>query len=239
MAAVIAIRPGAGRRFVLPIVGLAAVVGAVVLATLVVGGVGFEELSGAARAVHDWLAVRPVVLFVALAVLPAFAVPVSPLLVLAGFVYREAPGGAAAVALPVLAIWANIAWTYAVARIARGWFRGLVEGFGYAVPEASPGSRIPLIVVVRITPGFPLCLQNYLLGLLAVPALPHFLISLPIQGFYAGAIAAGGGALLRGDWAIALGAGALLVGFSLLVREVRRRRAACTDGCADEVATNG
>src|SRR5258705_2504519 len=44
---------------------------------------------------------------------------------------------------------------------------------GYKLPEVAAGDATDLIVLVRVTPGVPFPVQNYLLGLAQVPVVKY------------------------------------------------------------------
>jgi uncharacterized membrane protein YdjX (TVP38/TMEM64 family) len=71
--------------------------------------------------------------------------------------------------------------------------------------------HIRLILILRLTPGIPLFIHNYILGFFRTP----FLLYLPLSLLLAGSIACGilltGGAILQGK------VGAAITGISLIV----------------------
>ncbi|MCX6875089.1 MAG: hypothetical protein NTW21_14955 [Verrucomicrobia bacterium] len=164
---------------------------------------------------------HPAVLFAALVILPGFGFPASALLVLAGAAWGS---DWRSCALALVAMFLNMSWTYLLAAgparslIARvlgtRWDRWRTMGHG---------DRLRLAVLLRVTPGVPLFVQNYLLGLLAVPFLPYLLISVPINGIFVVGIVLTGGAIFEGRVGVAITGIAILVAAVLGVRLLRAR----------------
>lgn len=186
-----------------------------------------SELSGIEiQPAIDWIAsFGPIPFFVAMAILPSFWFPVSPFLLLAGAIY-EMPvaivGCAAALA-------GNMALSWLLAgRLFRPPFERLVHRFGYSVPELKKESMFTVAVLLRITPGMPFPLQNYLLGLARMPFLWYMGISLPLTLVLSLSIVIFGDAILKGNVALILLAISLLVALSIGVRYLRARLRAKT-----------
>ncbi|MEO8614657.1 MAG: hypothetical protein ABI600_05905, partial [Luteolibacter sp.] len=99
----------------------------------------------------------------ALVILPGLPIPTSALLLTAGVVWRDQPMMACLLCL--LALILNLTWTY---WLAAGPARRLVEKMlaatGIQIPDLPRGDHLKLILVMKLTPGIPLFLQNYLLG---------------------------------------------------------------------------
>ncbi len=173
------------------------------------------------RAAIDWIAgFGPIPFFVAMAILPSFWAPVSPFLLLAGAIYDMpvAIGGSAA------ALATNMALSWLLAgKFFRPPFERLVHRFGYSVPELRRESMFTVAVLLRITPGMPFPLQNYLLGLARMPFLWYMGISLPLTLILSLSIVIFGDAILKGNTALILLAISLFVALSLGVRFLRAR----------------
>ncbi|MEQ1841408.1 MAG: hypothetical protein ABL994_13450, partial [Verrucomicrobiales bacterium] len=69
-------------------------------------------------------------------------------------------------------------------RFAQGRIKTWLETRGKALPTLTTGDENRWILLVRLTPGVPLFVQNYLLGMSGVGFLRYLLISLPTQGIY-------------------------------------------------------
>ncbi len=169
----------------------------------------------------DWIAdFGPIPFFAAMAILPSFWAPVSPFLLLAGALYEMpvAIGGSAA------ALATNMALSWLLAgKFFRPPFERLVHRFGYSVPELKKESMFTVAVLLRITPGMPFPLQNYLLGLARMPFLWYMGISLPLTLILSLSIVIFGDAILKGNTALILLAISLFVALSLGVRFLRAR----------------
>jgi hypothetical protein len=69
----------------------------------------------------------------------------------------------------------------------------------------------------------PLFLQNYVLGLVAVPFLPYIFISVPINGVFVVGFVLTSGAVFEGRFGMAITGIAVLVAAFVLVRLLRAR----------------
>jgi uncharacterized membrane protein YdjX (TVP38/TMEM64 family) len=135
---------------------------------------------------EGYLKERPWWLFAALVILPGLPVPSSALLVLAGTVWRDRPAVACGICLIAMAM--NMSWTYwLAARPGRGLVEKLLTEGKIRIPEMPHGNHLRFILLLRLTPGFPLFLQNYLLGFFRVP----FRLYLPVSLGCSGLIASG------------------------------------------------
>lgn len=169
---------------------------------------------------------HPALLFIALALLPLVGVPASPLIIAAGVRL----GTGAGFALVVAALLCDFSIGY---WLAHRWMRvpltRWLERRGHRVPDLAPADEAQFILLFRITPGIPLSVQNYVLGLAGVDFTRYLLISLPVQAVYALAFVWFGNSLAdNAAWKLALGA-AILVALVLTVGLLRRwltRRAA-------------
>ena len=162
---------------------------------------------------------HPALLFLALALLPLVGVPASPLIIAAGVRL----GTGAGFALVVAALLCDFSLGY---WLARRWMRTPLTrwlvGRGHVVPVLAPADEAQFILLFRITPGIPLSVQNYVLGLAGVDFKRYLLISLPVQAVYALTFVWFGNSLAdNASWKLALGA-ALLVAIGLAVGLLRR-----------------
>ncbi len=120
----------------------------------------------------------PLWLFAALVILPAFPVPASPFMILAGVVFTPKFGLVGAILLTLLAMGINMSWTYWVAaNPARGLVNKLLCFLEVELPELSRSNAVKLTLLLRVTPGIPFFLHNLILGFVRVP----FRIFLPIS----------------------------------------------------------
>jgi len=162
----------------------------------------------------------PIPFFAAMAILPSLWAPVSPFLIVAGAAYDLpiALGGCG------LALATNMALSWLLAgKLFRPAFERLVHRFGYSVPEITSKTMIPIAVLLRITPGLPFPLQNYLLGLAKMPFGWYMAISVPLTLAMASSIIIFSDAILKGNKTVVMLAVALFVVLGLIVRQVRAR----------------
>lgn len=144
-------------------------------------GVDGEAVRTAWKQAEAFLMLRPWLLFAGLVVLPGLPIPTSALLLLAGTVWRDRPVAACAICL--LAIALNMSWTYWVAASpGRGLVMRLMTAVGLRVPELSRESNLRVILLMRLTPGFPFFAQNYLLGFFRVPFRLYLPVSMACNG---------------------------------------------------------
>ena len=198
-----------------------------VLAAMAVAGawkMGWVEWALAMKEpVLGWCRSNPVALFAAIAILPGLGFPASPLLILAGAVWgsdlRSCFIAIAATAL-------NMAWTYAAAAgPARRLIARLLGTRWDRWRDMDRRNLLKLTLLLRITPGVPLVIQNYTLGLLAVPFVPYLLISVPINGLFVTGFVLTGGAIFEGSLGAAIAGVSILIAASIAVKMIRRRLA--------------
>ncbi|MEC7907539.1 MAG: VTT domain-containing protein [Verrucomicrobiota bacterium] len=162
----------------------------------------------------------PVTFFAAMAILPSLLAPVSPFLILAGAIY-DMP---LALLGSGLALSSNMAISWLVAG---KWFRPLserlVHRFGYTVPEMTKETMVTVAALLRITPGMPFPLQNYLLGLARMPFGWYMAVSLPLNLSIAFSVVWFGDALLKGNATMILLALSTIIALSFAVHQLRAR----------------
>jgi uncharacterized membrane protein YdjX (TVP38/TMEM64 family) len=144
------------------------------------------------------------VFFTAMALLPSLGAPQMAFALTAGPVFGPQLGIGVVVALALLALTVNMTLTYFLARWAlRPLLVKLFTRLGYALPRAAPGDEFDLIILLRVTPGVPFLVQNYLLGLAEVPFGQYLLVSLLTQGPLNAAFILFGDAMLHGKGQVA------------------------------------
>jgi uncharacterized membrane protein YdjX (TVP38/TMEM64 family) len=213
----------------LPLVPLAiAAVAAIVAGALLIKLIGWEQAvqegKRAWKVVFDTLSgAGPGVFFAAMALLPIAGVPMSPFALSAGPLFGERLGTTTIILLGLAAITFNLTVAY---WLARRWLRPLlarlVERLGYKMPQIEKGDATDLIVLLRVTPGPPFFVQNYLLGLAEVPFGRYLAISCAVQWSFNIAFMLFGDALSQGRGkmaVIAIGLLAALVAGTHLVRK--------------------
>ena len=159
--------------------------------------------------VLGWCRSNSFILFAAIIILPGLAFPVAPLLILAGAVWGSNPQ---ACAISLLAVILNICWTHLLAagplrhRIIR------LLGSRLRVWLDMPTNDLMRVsCLLRVTPGVPLFIQNYAIGILGIPLRYSVLLAAPITGLYVCGFVLTGGAIFEGQ------IGALILGISILI----------------------
>jgi uncharacterized membrane protein YdjX (TVP38/TMEM64 family) len=178
------------------------------------------------QAFMKWLErARPIPFFSLLAVLPAFGLPIGPLFVLAGASFGVRIG----IIGSLLALAANLAACYWLARRLRPWFDSFLRRFKVRLPEVAQRTRSParFVLTVKLAPGVPAFVKNYALGLTGAPFGIYFGLGMLITGVYAILLVVLGESLLRHQLTRAIAAGVVVVGLGLFVwLGVRRRQRA-------------
>ena len=168
-----------------------------------------------------WCRSHPIALFAAIAILPGFGFPASPLLIIAGAVWGS---NLSSCFIAIAATALNMAWTYAAAAgPARKVVARILGTRWDKWRNIDRRNLLKLTLLLRITPGLPLALQNYTLGLLAVPFLSYLLISIPINGLFVAGFVLTGGAIFDGSLGAAIVGLSILIVASIAVKMIRRR----------------
>ncbi|MEP2777075.1 MAG: VTT domain-containing protein [Luteolibacter sp.] len=185
-------------------------------------GVDVAMLKSAWNQAEEFLKLHPWWLFGGLVILPAFPVPTSALLLLAGTVWRDRPLMACAICLLAMAL--NMSWTYWVAaRPGRGLVVKLLDLLSLRVPELPQGNHLRMILLVRLTPGFPFFIQNYLLGFFRVPFRHYLPVSVGCNGMISvGIVLSAAGAADGNLVPVLTGVGLIAVGL-VVVQWVRTK----------------
>jgi uncharacterized membrane protein YdjX (TVP38/TMEM64 family) len=213
----------------LPIAQL--VIGLVVLAVvgvLLLRGVGVARL---VAWLDQFIALirdlGPWVFFSGMALLPAVGAPMSAFTLVAGEAFAPKMTMPGVIVTTGVAIAANIAITYWLARYAlRPLLTKLIARYGYAVPRVTKDNALSVALVVRLTPGPPFFMQSYVLGLAEVPFRLYALVSWLAVMPLALAFVVLGKAAREGHFG-KIGAGlGLMVVAMVAVQIVRRRLAA-------------
>lgn len=165
----------------------------------------------------------PVAFFGAMAVLPAFGMPASVFVISAVGIFGPQYGTTTAVLLSLGALTANFCLAYALARRGlRPVLTALVTRFGYRLPEVESGDATDLMILLRVTPGVPFFVQNYLAGLAEIPFARYFIVSSLIVWPLNTAFLLFGDALLHGKGKIALLSLCAVIALMTLLHLVRR-----------------
>lgn len=216
-------RPNRALLLKLAVGGVAVLVAAV----LVARGLDLKSLVAQGLAlIRD---AGPVVFFSSMALLPSIGVPMSPFALTAGSVFAPTLGMPLVIFLALSAVTFNILFSYYLAsRAFRPLLEKLMVKLGYKLPEVAEGDVADLIILLRVTPGVPFPVQNYLLGLARVPVVKYAVISCAIQCTFITVFILFGDALLHGKGKLALfglcGLVALTVGTHLVRKHYGKKK---------------
>lgn len=162
---------------------------------------------------------HPTAFFAAMVLLPLGPFPASLLFIMAGVRFGTWPGflcGLAALGL-------NMSLGYWLAhRVARMPLERWLVRRGHSIPKFDPKEELRFLLLFRVTPGMPLFLQNYVLGLAGVRFGLYLPISLAAQAPYVlGFVWFGQSLTQTSAWKIGLAAGGILAAI-LAVSLLRR-----------------
>jgi uncharacterized membrane protein YdjX (TVP38/TMEM64 family) len=140
----------------------------------------------------------PPLFFAAMAILPALGLPLTPFYIVAGATFGVPIGLIGS----MIALAVNLTLSYFIARsIPQAWLEGVLSRFGTKLPAFDETSgAIRFSVLVKLTPGVPMLLKNYLLGLSGVPFKVYLLTSLVTALLYAVPLMILGNSLFDHDW---------------------------------------
>ena len=165
----------------------------------------------------------PSIFFLAMAFVPAAGFPMSIFLVTAGPAFGESLGRPVVFTLSLGSVLANLTFSYWLARSAfKPLLLSLFGRLGYRMPQAEAGDAADLVLICRLTPGIPFCVQNYLCGLANIPFGIFFLVSFITAIPLAAAFLLFGDALLQGHGRIAFIALSLIMAFSAMAHLIRK-----------------
>ena len=210
-------------RSLRPLLIKATLAGVVVLvvAALVLRGADLRGLLNTALEILR--TAGPVAFFGAMALLPALGVPASVFVLSAVGIFGPQLGTTTAVLLSIAALTFNYCLAYGLARRGlRPLLTMLITRLGYKLPEVESGDATDLMILLRVTPGVPFFVQNYLAGLGEIPFGRYFVISALIVWPLNTAFLLFGDALLHGKGKIALLSLCGVVALTTLLHLVRR-----------------
>lgn len=201
--------------------GIVAAVG-VVGAVLVLRGVDVRGLIDQLFAmVRD---AGPVVYFGAMAVLPVLGFPISPFYLTAGEAFAPQMTLPGVLVAALAANTVQFALSFWLAhRALRPAVEWVLSHTKYRVPRVKPENELTIAMLTRVTPGPPLFLQSYLLGLSGVRFRTYMLVSVGVQALTGSAFIVFGKALMSGKGGMALLGLLVLVAAVALVQLLRKR----------------
>lgn len=167
------------------------------------------------------------VFFVAMALLPLFGFPLSAFVLSAGPVFAPTLGPGVVIACGVAALTVNAALSYWFAAFAlRPWMERVVVWLGYTVPELPKGREWEFNLVLRVVPGVPYFVQNYVLGLARVRFGIYMLVAIAVPTVHLSIAVLAGDALAQGDKRKLIIAGVLFAVVCAILHVLRKRLAA-------------
>jgi len=188
-----------GLLIKLGVVALVLLVGAVLLAR------GYDVKGLMQRGLEYIRGAGPVAFFTAQAILPAVGAPQLAFTMTAGPAFGPQLGMGWVVCCVVLALTVNMVLGYLLARyLLRPVLAKLVTRLGYKLPEVTPDNAVDVVVLLRVTPGVPFAIQNFVSGLARVPFGKYLLVSILTAGPINAAFVVFGDALLQGKGRTAL-----------------------------------
>ncbi|MFW6258468.1 MAG: VTT domain-containing protein [Halochromatium sp.] len=163
----------------------------------------------------------PLSFFLLMAVLPALGFPITPLFVLAGAVFGTLLGLLGS----LLALAANLVLCHWIAHSGlRPYLERLLARTRYRLPsfDGRQRSALRFTLLLRITPGVPLFIKNYLLGFSGIPLRLHFRVSMLLTGAYGAGFVLLGESMLKRNLAEATIGLLVVVVIALAVLLLRR-----------------
>lgn len=169
---------------------------------------------------HEWLKQTPPLVFFTLAgALPTVGVPIVGFYLLSAGLYAPHT----ALLWLVYSVVLNLLLTYVIGRLGRDWITRWLARSGRTIPQIPPKHRIWMTAAVRVMPGAPLIVQNFLLVMAGVPLVPFVLVSLPLEMLIAAGYVLIGRSLFTGNWQMGFIAVIVVVIAVLVIRRLRRR----------------
>ena len=213
--------PAPKKKLPLVPLGILAVL-AIVVAVLVLRGLDYRVLIQ--RGLEVIRSTGPATFLIATAFLPAFGAPLSVFTLTAGELFAPQMTMLGVIAAMMLAIAANLAFTYYLARYAlRPILSKVIKRYGYSIPSVTPENALSVALTLRLTPGPPFALQSYILGLAEVPFRLYMVVSwLCILPWAVGAIVVGKGVFNGNFLLISYGVGVIAVA-TFVVNIVRKK----------------
>jgi uncharacterized membrane protein YdjX (TVP38/TMEM64 family) len=168
-------------------------------------------------------AAGPLAFFTAMALLPALGCPMIAFTLTAGTAFAGQLGLTGVLIYCGLALIINMTLTYWLAAVGlRPWLEQLIARTKYKVPVLDEADHRELTLIVRITPGPPFFVQNYLLGLAGVRFFTYLWVSFLVVMPMSAGFVIFGEAILHGKSRGAFLGFSAILGLSLIIHFVRR-----------------
>jgi uncharacterized membrane protein YdjX (TVP38/TMEM64 family) len=200
-----------------------AAVGVVLLVAVLLLARGVDLKALVAQGLELIRGAGPVAFFTGMALLPAIGAPLMAFALTSGPVFGPTLGTGWVIFFSLLAIVVNMTISYFLARRAlRPLLEKLCAKLGYRLPRAAAGDEFDLIVILRLTPGIPFPVQNYLLGLAEVPFVRYLVASFLCIAPATIAFVVFGEAMLHGKGKLALVALGVILALAAATQLVRK-----------------
>jgi uncharacterized membrane protein YdjX (TVP38/TMEM64 family) len=162
--------------------------------------------------------------FVAMAVLPLCGFPLSAFILSAGPVFAPSLGPSVVIACGMGALAFNVSLSYWFAAFGlRPWMERVIIWLGYQVPKLPAGREWEFNLVLRVVPGVPFFVQNYVLGLARVRFGIYMLVAMTVPSAYLMIAVLAGDALAQGDQRKLMIAGVLFAVVGAILHVLRKR----------------
>ena len=140
---------------------------------------------------------HPAFFVIGLALLPLGPVPVSALWILAGMRF----GPPAALLISAFCLFINLTLAYILSnKIFESQIGRFMDRWNKVIPHVAKEDQFNFSLLIRILPGNPLFVQNYLLGLVGIPFSLYIGFGLLIQMLYAAGFIYFGNFLFEGSF---------------------------------------
>ena len=184
-------------------------------------GAAADFLKGFLAAVFEKIEHLPLWAYpVACFLLPIFVLPVNPVYFAAG---TSVENMFSVVLLCYLGVVLNMLFCYFLSKKFSDYARGVLERRGLNVPKISAESEGDFIFIVRMIPGNPLSVQNYLLGLAGVGFKKYAAISMIVQAFHVSGYIYFAEGIVRGDFASLIFGASVICVLAALARILKRK----------------
>jgi uncharacterized membrane protein YdjX (TVP38/TMEM64 family) len=171
-------------------------------------------------------AAGPLVFFVAMGILPAVGAPILAFILTAGPAFGPQLGLGGVLAACAVSHVLSLSIGYWLARRwLRPWLQKFVVRSGHKVPQVVPEDQFEVTLLLRITPGPPFFLQNFLLGLAEIPFPRYLAISWTVIMMHTTGLVVFGKALANGKGREAVLGVSLFVAALLIINLLRRHYA--------------
>jgi uncharacterized membrane protein YdjX (TVP38/TMEM64 family) len=165
----------------------------------------------------------PWLFFVAMALLPSVGFPISFFYLAAATAFVPTLGVAGVITAAGVALLVNLSLSYWLARYGlRPWLEQVIGRTKYKIPVVAAADQTQITLLVRITPGPPFFVQNFLLGLAEIRFFTFLWISWLINILYASGFIVFGDAILHGKGKTAFIGLSALVALAMIIHLLRR-----------------